>query len=274
MKLGKKVIGVVALCLVLANAQVHGLDVMSLFQLEWLFGMSAGLVLLTLYVKFQYGLGALLTLKFLAMPVGFLVSLLLLINVNEMDFFLIATGLFPALVGATVAALCSDADPQAISGSRWSSSVDPFVFVACIGFIFFVVANDLKAFLNFPAMLFCWLMPLGVFCFLSEAKSIANRILEASLYGFLLVAALNVITYFALVSEVIAKEDVTRSYAQVASMIVNSVFSLLVYLLALLFALVRAAIEENLRANWHVAEAYVFVIFLYFAPVSILESLY
>lgn len=274
MKLGKKVIGVVALCLVLANAQVHGLDVMSLFQLEWLFGMSAGLVLLTLYVKFQYGLGVGLTLKFLAMPVGFLVSLLLLINVNEMDFFLIATGLFPALVGATVAALCSDADPQAISGSRWSSSVDPFVFVACIGFIFFVVANDLKAFLSPPAMLFCWLMPLGVFCFLSEAKSIANRILEASLYGFLLVAALNVITYFALVSEVIAKEDVTRSYAQVASMIVNSVFGLLVYLLALLFALVRGAIEENLRANWHVAEAYVFVIFLYFAPVSILESLY
>ena len=274
MKLGKKVIGVVALCLVLANAQVHGLDVMSLFQLEWLFGMSAGLVLLTLYVKFQYGLGVGLTLKFLAMPVGFLVSLLLLINVNEMDFFLIATGLFPALVGATVAALCSDADPQAISGSRWSSSVDPFVFVACIGFIFFVVANDLKAFLSAPAMLFCWLMPLGVFCFLSEAKSIANRILEASLYGFLLVAALNVIAYFALVSEVIAKEDVTRSYAQVASMIVNSVFSLLVYLLALLFALVRGAIEENLRANWHVAEAYVFVIFLYFAPVSILESLY
>ena len=74
MKLGKKVIGVVALCLVLANAQVHGLDVMSLFQLEWLFGMSAGLVLLTLYVKFQYGLGAGLTLKFLAMPVGFLVQ--------------------------------------------------------------------------------------------------------------------------------------------------------------------------------------------------------
>ena len=274
MKLGKKVIGVVALCLVLANAQVHGLDVMSLFQLEWLFGMSAGLVLLTLYVKFQYGLGALLTLKFLAMPVGFLVSLLLLINVDEMDFFHIAIGLFPAVVGATVAALCSDADFQAISGSRWSSSVDPFVFVACIGFIFFVVANDLKAFLSPPAMLFCWLMPLGLFCFLSEAKSIANRILEASLYGFLLVTALNVIAYFALVSEVIAKEDVTRSYAQVASMIVNSVFSLLVYLLALLFALVRGAIEENLRANWHVAEAYVFVIFLYFAPVSILESLY
>ena len=78
---------------------------------------------------------------------------------------------------------------------------------------------------------------------MNEAKSIANRILEASLYGFLLVAALNVIAYFALVSEVIAKEDVTRSYAQVASMIVNSVFSLLVYLLALLFALVRGAIK-------------------------------
>lgn len=274
MKLGKKVFGVVALCLVLANAQVHGLDVMGLFQLEWLFGMSTGLVLLTLYVKFQYGLGAGLTLKFLAMPVGFLVSLLLLINVSEMDFFLIATGLFPALVGATVAALCSDADSQAILGSRWSSSVDPFVFVACIGFIFFLVANDLKVFLSPSAMLFCWLMPLGVFCFLSEAKSFGSRILEASLYGFLLVTALNVIAYFALVSEVIAKEEVARSYAQVAAMIVNSVFSLLVYLLALLFALVRGAIEVNLRANWHVAEAYVFVIFLYFAPVSILESLY
>ena len=205
MKLGKKVFGVVALCLVLANAQVHGLDVMGLFQLEWLFGMSTGLVLLTLYVKFQYGLGAGLTLKFFAMPVGFLVSLLLLINVSEMDFFLIATGLFPALVGATVAALCSDADSQAILGSRWSSSVDPFVFVACIGFIFFLVANDLKVFLSPSAMLFCWLMPLGVFCFLSEAKSFGSRILEASLYGFLLVTALNVIAYFALVSEVIAK---------------------------------------------------------------------
>ena len=66
---------------------------------------------------------------------------------------------------------------------------------------------------------------------------------------------------FALVSEVIAKEDVTRSYAQGTSMIVNSVFAS-GHLLALLFALVRGAIEENLRANWHVALC--FVIFLYF----------
>ena len=151
-----------------------------------------------------------------------------------------------------------------------------------------------------------WMMVLGLigslYLFQSTRSNTFEKFGDAALYATLLVIALNSVMYMDLydaydtpdqvqhqkvweqhcldepedpscedLSEQQSYSDAEYLWIGVANLLSPLICMLGIYLLSILAAITNNQTEKIVRRNWHLAEGFVFVIFVYFAPFSMLE---
>ena len=137
------------------------------------------------------------------------------------------------------------------------------------------------------------------FYFIQNKQGKIERVLEASLYAALVVIALNTIIYMdegtplnteerraAWQAEIdfmkeespetaeilMNRTDEGNAFRWIPSLLAPIIFSIMLYCGAVLVALVRGSTDRILRLNWHLAEGFVFIVFIFFSPYSVLSD--
>ena len=100
----RKSIGVVAVLFVLLAMMGESFDPNLIYSNRWMLGMVLGLGSIALYLKLQYDLLLGTTIKFLAMPFGFYVSIVYLSDVVDGGTTAVYVGLAPSLFGGFLSA--------------------------------------------------------------------------------------------------------------------------------------------------------------------------
>ena len=266
----RKSIGVVAVLFVLIAmiAQSFGPDL--IYSNQWMLGMVFGLGSISLYLKLQYNLSVGTTIKFLAMPFGFYISLIYLSDVVDGGTTEVSVGLAPSLLGGFLSALFLDSKTNELMVPRWSRNIDVLFFVICIYAIVFVVSQDGWWVLNNQ---FGWMMaigcPVAIFCFADITKRLDERLLDASLFGVLVFIAISVLAYLSLVASDISEANMRGAQRGVAALLATTTYGFGLYLCALLYSISVGNTHKIVRSNWHLAEGFVFIVFIYFAPKSL-----
>jgi len=263
------------------------------------------LVLLGVFLKWNRNLSFGVLVKYFSMPLGFYVSTLLMfegaVQNSQAD---IINSMFPAILAAFLSATCLNVVDQGVPRGRL-----PWVFEVTISILLlisialFTLTDDWSApFIHISD----WMMVLGLigslYLFQSSGSNTFEKFGDAALYATLLVIALNTVMYMDLYDTYDTTEQVQdrevweqhcldepedsncedlwqqQSYSEAESLW-NGVANLLsplicmlgIYLLSILAAITNNQTEKIVRKNWHLAEGFVFVIFVYFAPFSMLE---
>jgi len=253
-----------------ALAGLGGDPLWLLFQnMEGMIGLVTSLTLISIYFRFQYAVSAETVLKYLGMPIGFLISTISAIDlIIKDDFFYIS--LTPAVIGAVISAFFVDREIPKVLVPRWSRNLDLMVFCLIILISTIVTAaNPVWLFAN-PLV---WIVPFGcagmVFFFLKQERELETKLLEASLFGLLICVAISLLIY---VSAVLSDSDSLEVQRRSGAVVLcHILFSLFLYLVALQNSMVKGSTEKLVRSNWHLAEGYVFIIFIFFAPRSLIS---
>ena len=144
----RKSIGVVAVLFVLLAMIGESFDPDLIYSDQWMLGMVIGLGSISLYLKLQYNLSVGTTIKFLAMPFGFYVSIIFLSGVVDGGTTEVSVGLAPSLLGGFLSALFLDAKSNEVMVPRWSRNIDVLFFLICIYAIVFVVSLGINILLS------------------------------------------------------------------------------------------------------------------------------
>ena len=267
----RKSIGVVAVLFVLLAMIFENFDPFVIYSHQWMLGMVFGLGSISLYLKLQYNLSVGTTIKFLAMPFGFYISLIYLINVLDGGTKEVSVGLAPSLLGGFLSALFLDAKSNELMVPRWSRKIDLAFFFMCIYAIVFIVSDDGWYVLWHP---FCWIIGIGfpvvIFCFADITKRLDERLLDASLFGVLVLVAISVLAYLSFVATDLNDATMRNAYRDVTALILSASYGFGLYLCALLYSISVGNTHKIVRSNWHLAEGFVFIVFIYFAPKSLI----
>lgn len=253
------------------------------FQGQWLLNYSVALGALCTYLRVQYELSPRLVLKYFAMPLGFLITPALILNFfNNFNYLdvgvLFASSLMPAVVGGFLSALFLDEEYPNTIIPRWSRNWDLPFFLLFISFLLSSVSLFPLFFLSeHPWHLAISLGFFGaIYLALDAEKESGTRLVEAGVYGFLASVGLFTILYIS-GAQIASVEEGEESFESVRAIFQNGVdtivvakFSLLIYVFALFNGIVRNSFEKLIRCNWHLAEGYVFIIFILFAPKSLI----
>ena len=234
-------------------------------------GLILSLTLISLYFRYQYEVPAGAVLKYLGMPLGFIFSTILAIDLIQEDASFIVS-LSPAVVGAIVSALFLDREFPKVLVPRWSRNWDFLVFgLITIGCVFVGSVQPLWIL----AQPFAWIVAIScvgmVFFFLRRERELDTKLLEASLYGLLICVAILLLVYMSLVLAFCDNCNLEQQRQGGAGIFCHILFSLFFYLIALLNSLAKGNTEKLIRSNWHLAEGYVFIIFIIFAPQSLVS---
>lgn len=267
----RKSIGVTAVLFVLFAMASESFDPDLIYSDQWMLGMVFGLGSISLYLKLQYELSVGTAIKFLAMPFGFYVSIIYLSDVVDGGTTEVSVGLAPSLLGGFLSAVSLDAKSNEAMVPRWSRKIDVLFFLICIYAIVFVVSQDGWWVLWHP---FGWMMaigcPVAIFCFADITKRLDERLLDASLFGILVVVAISVLAYLTLVASNINETDMRPAQKGVATLLASCSYGFGLYLCALLYSVSVGNTHKIVRSNWHLAEGFVFIVFIYFAPKSLI----
>jgi hypothetical protein len=272
--LARRSIGVIATCFVMLAMTGEGFDPATLYSHQWTLGLFGGLIAICLYLYLQYQVNAGVVLKFVAMPFGFYVSLIFLVDLVDGGSAAISLALVPAVVGGALSAFFLDRELPASFSPKWDKRFDYLFFVGCILVIPFVVSKDPIWILLHP---FGWIITCGsaiaIFCFFLVERPLEERLLEATLFGFLIVTAIAILAYLSLVVADVSSAEIQRAQRGVATLLCSSIYSMVFYFFALLYCLSVGKTEKVVRSNWHLAEGFVFIVFIFFAPASLLEGM-
>ena len=267
----RKSIGLIAVLFVLLAMMGESFDPNLIYSNQWMLGMLLGLGSISLYLKLQYELSLGTTIKFLAMPFGFYVSIVYLSDVVDGGTTAVSVGLAPALLGGFLSALFLDAKTNEVMVPRWSRKIDAVFFLLCIYATVFVVSQNGWWVLWHP---FGWMMaigcPIAIFCFADITKRLDERLLDASLFGILVLVAICVLAYLSLVATDINDTDMRSAQRGVATLLATSSYGFGLYLCALLYSISVGNTHKIVRSNWHLAEGFVFIVFIYFSPKSLI----
>jgi len=239
-------------------------------NMEGMIGLITSLTLISLYFRFQYEVPAGAVLKYLGMPIGFIISTVSAIDLIQIDYKFV-TSLSPAVLGAIISALFVDREFPKVLVPRWSRNFDVVVFCLIILASTIVTAKDPVWILAHP---FAWIVAIGcagmVFFFLNQERELETKLLEASLFGLLICVAISTLIY---ISVILSCSDCSPTHNRNGGAVVlcHILFSLFLYLVALQNSMVKGSTEKLVRSNWHVAEGYVFIIFIFFAPRSLIS---
>lgn len=233
-------------------------------------GLILSLTLISLYFRYQYEVAAGVVLKYTGMPLGFIFSTILAIDLIQEDASYVVS-LSPAVVGAIVSALFLDREFPKVLVPRWSQNWDFLVFgLITIGSVF---VSSVQPFWILPHP-YAWTVAIAcvgmVFFFLRRERELDAKLLEASLYGLLICVAISLLVYMSVILAACDNCNLEEQRQGGAVIFCHILFSLFFYLLALLNSLVRGNTEKLIRSNWHLAEGYVFIIFIFFAPQSLM----
>jgi len=281
----RKSIGVVVVLLSLVGMSNAGIDLAIFYSTPlyksswiqsstaWMLAMVIGLGSISLYLKLQYNASIGAIIKFLAMPFGFYVSVQQLINIAPGGEAEMGVGLAPALVGGFLSALFFDAKSNDVMVPRWSRKVDliiiPFLLFALV---FLIASGDpLWVYGNFfdHAWLFVLGLPIAIFCFADITRRLDERLLDASLFGVLVLIAFLVLLYLTETMEWVLVGDKKSAVYEVAFFLTLITFGVGLYVCALLYSITTGNTHRIVRSNWHLAEGFVFIIFILFAPKSL-----
>ena len=263
-----------------------GRDPIEYFLGHWFLNYSIALATLCTYLRVQYELSPGLVLKYLAMPLGFFTTPLLILNFfHNFDFgevgVLFAASLMPAVVGGFLSALFLDEEYPTTVIPRWSRNWDlPFFLL-----VFSLLLSSVSLFPLFFLSSHPWHLAISlgffgaIYLSLNIDKDSGTRLVEAAVYGFLASVGLFTILYIS-GGQIAVVEEGEEGFEEVRNLFQNGVdtilvaeFSLAIYIFALFNGIVKSSFEKLIRCNWHLAEGYVFIIFILFAPKSlILES--
>lgn len=262
-----------------------GKDPIEYFPGHWFLTYSIALATLCTYLRVQYELSPGLVLKYLAMPLGFLITPMLILNFfHNFDYgdvgVLFAASLMPAVVGGFLSALFLDEEYPTTVISRWSQNWDLPFFLLVFSFLLSSVSIFPLFFLSaHPWHLAISLGFFGaIYLSLNTDKDSGTRLVEAAVYGFLASVGLFTILYIS--GAQIAVGEGEEGFESVRDIFQNGVdtilvaeFSLVIYIFALFNGIVSSSYEKLIRCNWHLAEGYVFIIFILFAPKSLILDL-
>ena len=230
-------------------------------------GLVTSLTLISLYFRFQYAVSAGTVLKYLGMPMGFFISTISAIDLIFKDY--IYTSLMPAVTGAVISALFVDRELPKVLVSRWSRNLDLMFFCLIILVSTFVTSERPVWVFAHP---FAWIVAIGcvgmVFFFLKQERELETKLLEASLFGLLICVAISLLIYVTVILP--AGDSLEKQRQGGAVTLCHILFSLFCYLVALQNSMVKGSTEKLVRSNWHLAEGYVFIIFIFFAPQSLM----
>jgi MFS family permease len=265
---------------------------------ETVVGLILPLLLCCTYLFIKRGIPAENVLKYAAMPFGFLVSASLMFNASyEESKDAIITAMFPSIIGAFVSAVCLGKQNQLSARSEdvWDYVV---FFAAILSASAIVLRLDQLLFRVGPIIMFIGATTC-IFISLQDKQGKIERVLEASLYAALVVIALNTIIYMdegtplnteerraAWQAEIDFMKEESPEYAEILmnrtdegnafrwipSLLAPIIFSIMLYCGAVLVALVRGSTDRILRLNWHLAEGFVFIVFIFFSPYSVLSD--
>ena len=70
----------------------------------------------------------------------------------------------------------------------------------------------------------------------------------------------------------INETDEQRAFETIERLLLPIMFALMLYTGAILVAVVSGQTDRLLRMNWHLAEGFVFIVFIFFAPYSLLSG--
>lgn len=259
-----------------------GKDPIEYFLGHWFPNYSIALATLCTYLWVQYELSPGLVLKYLAMPLGFLITPMLILNFfHNFDYgevgALFAASLMPAVVGGFLSALFLDEEYPTTLIPRWSRNWDLPFFLLVFSFLLSSVSLFPLFFLSaHPWHLAISLGFFGaIYLSLNTDKDSGTRLVEAAVYGFL--ASVGLFTIFYISGAQIAVGEGEEGFGEVRDIFQNGVdtilvaeFSLVIYIFALFNGIIRSSFERLIRCNWHLAEGYVFIIFILFAPKSLI----
>jgi len=259
-----------------------GKDPIEYFLGHWFPNYSIALATLCTYLWVQYELSPGLVLKYLAMPLGFLITPMLILNFfHNFDYgevgVLFAASLMPAVVGGFLSALFLDEEYPTTLIPRWSRNWDLPFFLLVFSFLLSSVSLFPLFFLSaHPWHLAISLGFFGaIYLSLNTGKDSGTRLVEAAVYGFL--ASVGLLTIFYISGAQIAVGEGEEGFGEVRDIFQNGVdtilvaeFSLVIYIFALFNGIIRSSFERLIRCNWHLAEGYVFIIFILFAPKSLI----
>jgi hypothetical protein len=234
-------------------------------------GLILSLTLISLYFRYQYEVPAGAVLKYLGMPLGFIFSTILAIDLIQEDASFIVS-LSPAVVGAIVSALFLDREFPKVLVPRWSRNWDFLVFgLITIGCVFVGSVQPLWIL----AQPFAWIVAIScvgmVFFFLRRERELDTKLLEASLYGLLISVAISLLVYMSAVLAFCDNCNLEEQRKGGSILLCHILYPLFIYLIALLNSLAKGNTEKLIRSNWHLAEGYVFIIFIIFAPQSLVS---
>ena len=267
--MNRKSIGVVAVLFVLLAMWGTSFHPLMIYSSQWMLAMVVGLGSISLYLKLQYNASIGAIIKFLAMPFGFYVSLVYFSEVVDGGTMAVSLGLAPSLLGGFLSALFLDAKSNELMVPRWSRKIDLAFFFLCIFGTNFIVSQDGWWTLLHPysgtIAIGC---PVAIFCFADIKRRLEERLLDASLFGVLLVIAISALTYLSLFS--IDEANIKQSQRGVAVLLLGVSYGLGLYLWALLYSMTTGNTDRIIRSNWHLAEGFVFIVFIYLAPKSVI----
>ena len=267
------------------------------------------LLVLGVFLGWNRGLSPGVLIKYFSMPLGFYVSTLLMyegsVQNSQAD---VINGMFPSIFAAFLSAVSLNAEERQILPGRVPWHWEATLFLVILSLIPLYLSNDhtLSVLTNTSG----WIMTLGLvgilFVSLGKRDSEHATFLDAALYTALLVIALNTIMYMDLFSAYETEEQILRGeqfeatvaevcpdnpeysicegmdeealpesqvlWIRVSYLLTPLVYAIFVYLLGVLAAVTNNQTERLTRSNWHLAEGFVFVIFVYFAPYSLLSG--
>jgi hypothetical protein len=295
--------------LVLAGWLLYGSAVERHLVIKNLASVIVPLLVLGVFLGWNRGLSPGVLIKYFSMPLGFYVSTLLMyegsVQNSQAD---VINGMFPSIFAAFLSAVSLNAEERQILPGRVSWHWEATLFLVILSLIPLYLSNDhtLSVLTNTSG----WIMTLGLvgilFVSLGKRDSEHATFLDAALYTALLMIALNTIMYMDLFSAYETEEQILRGeqfeatvaevcpdnpeysicegmdeealpesqvlWIRVSYLLTPLVYAIFVYLLGVLAAVTNNQTERLTRSNWHLAEGFVFVIFVYFAPYSLLSG--
>lgn len=270
----------------------------SFLELRAILGLLVPAGGISTYLKLRYRISLLTTLKYSTMPLGFLVSACLMLDASfEQSKDSIIIAMFPSVLGALISALslgARDSHPS-IRCDRLDYSIFGATVLSCA----IIVLGLYDPFFSLGPLLIFIGATSSIFIALGGNRSEVERTLEASLYGALLVIALNTIIYMDVGTpanteqrqlleqehiEFMLKEspetaeylinetDEQLAFETIERLLLPIMFALMLYSAATFVAIVSGKTDKLQRMNWHLAEGFVFIVFIFFAPYSLLSG--
>lgn len=273
-------------------------DVASFLELRATLGLLVPISFISAYLRLKYRISPVTTLKYAAMPLGFLVSACLMLDASfEQSKDAIIIAMFPSVLGALISALSLGG--RDLHQSMRCNRLDYFVFGAIVLLCGLIVLGLYDPFFSVGPLLIFIGATSSIFIALGDNRSEVERTLEASLYGALLVIALNTIIYMDVgtpanteerkllkqehiefmleespetAEYLINETDEQLAFMTIERLLLPIMFALMLYSAAIFVAIVSGQTDRLLRMNWHLAEGFVFIVFIFFAPYSLLSG--